>query len=277
LKFSKELRSLLLMQKAPLVIAGCGNMGEAVAASLYSRQFPIFRVDPKFEGDTSSERARCLSQATLHRAAGVLLAMKPQQLASFEADWHRVDASFQGTPIISILAGVSLSHLEKVFPGHSIIRVMPNLPLTFKEGAAVYCCSGGTTSDQRSLLTDIFTEICPVLIEVESENEVDIATALAGSGPAFFLLCAQAMTEAATELGLAAETATTLVLQTLRGAGIWAQQSHAPMTELIARVSSKGGTTEAGIQCFKQRGGEEILRAVIRAASERSKELGRDR
>ncbi|MBI3541356.1 MAG: pyrroline-5-carboxylate reductase, partial [Deltaproteobacteria bacterium] len=108
---------------------------------------------------------------------------------------------------------------------------------------------------------------------VETEEQLDAVTALSGSGPAFVYLFAKEMIEAGEKQGLPKEVATQLFKQTLLGSAKMVSQSQEPLTTLMERVASKGGTTEAGLKVLEERGLKGILEKTISAATQRAREL----
>jgi pyrroline-5-carboxylate reductase len=102
---------------------------------------------------------------------------------------------------------------------------------------------------------------------------MDVVTALSGSGPAYFFLFMEALQAAGTKLGLTADTARLLTLQTAFGAAKMALESREDAATLRQRVTSPGGTTERAIEVFRQEGLETLAHRALQAAAERSREL----
>jgi pyrroline-5-carboxylate reductase len=111
------------------------------------------------------------------------------------------------------------------------------------------------------------------VVWVSSEDELDVVTALSGSGPAYFFLLAELMTEAGMGLGLAPETARRLAIATLHGAGQLASGSDGDLARLRAEVTSKAGTTEAAIRSLESADLRAIVTRALEAATRRSREL----
>jgi pyrroline-5-carboxylate reductase len=108
---------------------------------------------------------------------------------------------------------------------------------------------------------------------VQDEDALDVVTALSGSGPAYFFLLAELMTDAAVNLGLDRASAQELSIQTLFGAGSMARASDGDLARLRAEVTSKGGTTEAALRSFDGANLRGIVAAAIAAATERGREM----
>lgn len=112
-----------------------------------------------------------------------------------------------------------------------------------------------------------------IALWLDDEAQIDAVTAVSGSGPAYFFLLMQAMTDAGEKLGLSRETASRLTLQTALGAAQMALSSEVEPAELRRRVTSPNGTTEAAIKSFQANGFEALVEQALNAASQRSAEL----
>jgi pyrroline-5-carboxylate reductase len=107
------------------------------------------------------------------------------------------------------------------------------------------------------------------------EGYLDIATAVSGSGPAYFFLFVECLIEAAVRIGMAEDTAQELVLQTMIGSGQLLKKSGKPPAELRRMVTSPGGTTAAALQQFENGNFNELVSEAVAAAYQRAKELGK--
>jgi pyrroline-5-carboxylate reductase len=174
--------------------------------------------------------------------------------------------------IVSIAAGITLSYLSARLKTSKIVRVMPNTPALVQEGISVLSMCECIHDKEMSLVRDIFMSVGKVI--VLPEKYMDAVTALSGSGPAFFALFAEAMTDAGVKMGLTEDTASELAAQTFIGTGKLLETGMPP-NKLREMVTSPGGTTAAGLRVFEERGFGDMVLAVIEAAVKRSKELGR--
>jgi pyrroline-5-carboxylate reductase len=141
-----------------------------------------------------------------------------------------------------------------------------------QSGATALYANTRVTDQQRSLAESILRAV-GLVIWVEDEDLMDVVTALSGSGPAYFFLFMEAMQTAGTELGLPADTARLLTLQTAFGAARMALESPEDAGTLRRHVTSPGGTTEAAINILQQGGLEDLVRRALQGAARRSKEL----
>jgi pyrroline-5-carboxylate reductase len=176
--------------------------------------------------------------------------------------------------LVSIAAGLPLSRLCSWF-GHSrVIRTMPNTPLLVGYGATVFTCAEAVSDADREFVRRIFGALGTV--HEMPETAMDAVTALSGSGPAYMFEMVQALVDAGAAVGLEAEAAFELVTQTMAGAAAMLKRGMGTPEELRIAVTSPGGTTAAGLGVLQAAGFRELLQQTVRAARDRSIELGRD-
>ncbi|MGH2414593.1 MAG: pyrroline-5-carboxylate reductase, partial [Microcystaceae cyanobacterium] len=202
----------------------------------------------------------------------LLLAIKPQVLDAVIADLATEKLSDRNPVVISIVAGVTLQHLEAAFPEQPVIRAMPNTPATV--GAAMTAIASGTkvTEDHFSLAKSIFEAVGQV-VEVP-ESMMDAVTGLSGSGPAYVAMLIEALTDGGVAAGLPRGIAAQLALQTVLGTAQLMQASGLHPAQLKDRVTSPGGTTIAGVAELEKAGFRSAVIEAVRAAYRRSQELG---
>ena len=260
---------------------GGGNMAEAIIKGIVTGGlYPASQISV---GDVKAERLAYLADTygvaittdNSEVAAGsdvLVLAVKPQMLAQAAESIRghiRPDAV-----IVSIIAGKRVSDIETLLRQWAIVRVMPNTPALVGEGASVlYANDRGRTGLDK--VRRVFGCI-GVALTVDDETLIDAVTAVSGSGPAYFFLFMQEMIKAGTSLGLTPEVARRLVLQTAKGAALLAVSAdlRGQSTEdLIARVATPGGTTEAALNVFRAAGFGRMVDEALRAACGRSREL----
>ncbi len=202
----------------------------------------------------------------------VILAVKPQVMTNVLDDIS--NSVTAGHVIISIAAGVTLSTLEAGLPpGTRIIRVMPNTPALVQQGAAGLCRGNSATAEDMDLALEIFNAV-GVAVEV-SEGLMDAVTGLSGSGPAYCFAFLEGLIDAGVREGLARDTATKLAVQTLLGSAMLCAKSGKHPAELTAMVTSPGGTTIEGLYQLERNAFRGAIMDAVRAATARSKELGK--
>jgi pyrroline-5-carboxylate reductase len=203
----------------------------------------------------------------------LLFAVKPQLLQQIALPLHQAVQAKQST-IISIAAGVRSTDLEKWLGGElAIVRVMPNTPALVRAGASGMYANHRVSDQQRNLAESVMRSV-GLTVWLENESQMDIVTALSGSGPAYIFRIIEAMEDAATRSGLSRETSRLLAIETVLGAAKLAVESDDSPAELRQKVTSPGGTTEQGLKRLEQGDIGQVFQNVIDAAIERSQEMG---
>jgi len=259
---------------------GGGTMGEAMIRGLLRQGLvPPERVivsDPlearrtslssKLGVRTTSANAEVASAARI-----LVLAVKPQVLRAVLTDlaWQMPADAL----VLSIVAGAAIQSLRKHLGSQGIVRIMPNTPGQVGEGISVWTASPEVTPEQREQARAIVSAL-GAEVYVDAEPYLDMATALSGSGPAYVLLIIEALIDAGVEMGFARPVAEKLVLQTVRGTAIYAQQSGQHPAVLRNAVTSPGGTTAAALHVLEKGGLRAVLTEAVLACYEKAKSLG---
>ncbi len=259
-------------------VLGTGHMGQALIRGLveknaYPQRIIAYDVDKKklhtFQKETHIKAAQSSRQCA-SLADVVILAVKPQGLESLAQEIET--ALGQNTLVMSIAAGVPLKKLQSFFSKPvALVRVMPNMPALVGSGMSAFSLGRHCANKHKKIAEAIlasFGEAVPV-----QEKMLDLVTAVSGSGPAYFFLLAEKLIEAAYEMGMKVDIAKKLVYQTAFGSGRVMIEELEDPEDLIARVASKGGTTEAALRVFKKQGIGKIIQDAVKAAYERSKEI----
>lgn len=257
---------------------GGGNMAAAIVGGLLRKGFAPADV---LVAEPSGERRAWLghefgigveeSAADCLQADVIVLAVKPQQMKEALTPLPALRA---GQLALSVAAGVRAADIAHWLRGHAAVaRAMPNTPALVGEGATGLYGLPGVSAAQRSWASHIM-EAVGTVVWVEDETLIDAVTAISGSGPAYVFYFIEALEAAGVELGLSTETARRLTLQTFLGASTLAMRDAAPPAELRARVTSKGGTTERGLQALEQGDVQGAIRRAAHAAAQRAREMG---
>ena len=198
----------------------------------------------------------------------VFLAVKPQAFSDAVAGCK--DKIRSAHQIVSIMAGVTIQHIQELLPA-PVIRVMPNTPCIVGQMAAGYAV-GDNVSPQMLEFVEKLLSCTGTAFRVD-EPELDAVTGLSGSGPAFVAYLIQKFIDAGVEEGLSPEISHELTIKTFIGTGILLQEKHLSPEELITMVSSPNGTTVAGREILEKSDIGEIICKTIARASARSREL----
>ena len=203
-------------------------------------------------------------------AKTVVLAVKPQ-------GWHAVAQILNGNlapdaVIISVMAGVTTEQLGYAFAGHAVARVMPTTGVATGKGVAtLYAATETGMAAARGLFAPMATTV-----ELADETQMNSATAVSGSGPAYVYAFVRALEKAGRETGLSSSHARDLARGTLVSAARLLDETGEEPDALIKKVASPGGTTEAALNvlCAPGNGLDDLVLAAVRAAEKRSRELG---
>jgi pyrroline-5-carboxylate reductase len=259
---------------------GGGNMGEAILArvlaqGLVSREEVTVSDVSEMRRDWLSREYRVRVTADNREAAEwgevVVLAVKPQGLAGVMAG---LKGAFKAPQLVlSIVAGVRLSILCSGLGYRRVVRVMPNTPAQIGEGMSVWTAAAEVTGEQRKRASAILGAMGRE-IYFEDEKYLDMATAVSGTGPAYLFLFAEALAEAAVEVGFSYDVARELVGQTILGSARFMTQSDKLPVELRRQVTSPGGTTEAALARLEAGRFTKLIKEAVSAAYHRAQELG---
>ena len=200
----------------------------------------------------------------------IILAVKPQNLPRvIDEIGGRLSPSQM---VISIIAGVKLRKLTEGLKTEKVVRAMPNILAQIGQGVTLWMASE-TLSQQEKDRVRYILGILGRELSTNNEEELDIATALSGSGPAYAFFFTESLIEASRELGMSESTARILISQTLSGSGQLVIESGLDIGELRRRVTSPGGTTAAALKVFEGENLKGTIKKAIRAAYLRAKEL----
>lgn len=260
-----------------ITLVGGGRMGEAMlsgwlaAGSVSADLATVVEPSPERREALTELGVRVLADAaTAFPADVVVLAVKPQVL---EGVLDGLAARIGDALVVSVAAGITTARLESHLPaGSAVIRVMPNTPAFVGEGMAVISRGTEATSDQVDLVTDLFESIGKAI--VVDERYQNAATAISGSGPAYFALVIDALSRAGVGAGLPRDVAQALAVQTMHGTAALLDRSGMHPEALVDGVASPGGTTIAAINELEAAGVRAALAQAVAAAVARAEELG---
>ena len=227
-------------------------------------------IRKKFGVSVTTDNRYCAQQADM-----VVLAVKPQVMADVCRDIAPVVQNTRPL-MVSIAAGLTVDTLDEWLAGGlPLVRVMPNTPSLVGKGAAGLFANAQVKEAQKTMVQSVLESIGSALW-VEDENLLHGVTALSGSGPAYFFLMLEALEAAATEAGIAPDTARELAIQTMAGAAEMAARSEHDPGQLKRNVMSPGGTTEQAINTFEEGGLRDLVQKAYGAAFKRSEEMAKE-
>ncbi len=201
----------------------------------------------------------------------IVLAIKPQVLPGVLGDLKRLLQPSQ--LVLSIVAGARLETLRKGVAHDAVVRVMPNTPAQVGQGMSVWTVTETVTMKQREAVQTILQSMGREL-QVDDEKCMDMATAISGSGPAYFFLITESLIDAGVHVGLTRETAQELAIQTILGSAHLLRDTGRHPAELKNAVTSPGGTTAAALLELEEGGIRAMISQAVIAAYEKAQSLG---
>lgn len=262
-----------------ITFIGGGNMAGAIIGGLIKQGWTpasIIVIEIAAAARTQLEsRLKVKTAQAVDAAAAqadcIVLAVKPQQMREVA---QALAPLLRAQLLITIAAGIRLADLSRWLGGYSrIVRVMPNTPALALAGVSGLYAPPAASAADRAAAEQILGAV-GATVWLEREQDLDAVTAVSGSGPAYVFYFLEALERAASELGLRQDTARKLALETFAGAIKLACAAGEPPATLRARVTSKGGTTERAILALETDGVKDAIARAVRAAAERSRELG---
>lgn len=264
-----------------LAFIGGGNMAKALVGGLLGRggRAPdIWVADPGAEqrsqlaADYPAVHVTADNLEAATAAPVWVLAVKPQQMPGVARGLQPAVASRQPL-VLSVAAGIRASDLGRwLGPGATIVRTMPNRPALVGAGVTALYAQGSVGGQARETCEAIMAAVGRS-VWVDSDDQIDMATAISGSGPAYFLRLMELLEDAGAGLGLPREVARLLALETAFGTAQLARESARPCAELRAEVTSAGGTTAAALAVFEASDLRGIVANAVAAAHSRAGEL----
>jgi len=265
------------MNYSRLGVIGCGQMAYALLKGIINN--PELRFDSILANDINPARSSlfaqefkanpCSAEELAQNSDIILLAVKPNQIARVLTG---LKVSKPGQLFISIAAGIKIAQIESLLPDScAVIRVMPNTPALVGEGMSVIAPGKNVNKQQTDLVKKIMESIGKA--RLMEEEYLDAVTAVSGSGPAYIFLIIEAMIDAGIKIGLSADIAQELVLQTVKGSVALLESGEEHPAVLRQKVCSPAGTTIAAVKELEAKGLRNAIYCAVEAAWKRSIEL----
>lgn len=255
---------------------GVGNMAGAILRSALNsgivKPSQVYAFDPntdnlkKYDGINIADSNRKVCE----NCDLIFLGIKPQMLDAVAED---LNGLFSGKALVSMLAGVSVERLKKALGDVYAIRVMPNTPITVGYGCTAVARTDGVPDDDYNIVCDIF-KASGDIVEVK-EDEINRTIPLSSSAPAFFFRFIKAMVDSGVKSGMSYENSYSLAVSTMHGVSHLMKSTDKTPDELIAQVTSPGGTTLAGLTAFDDADFEKMIFDVFERTVKRADELGK--
>lgn len=263
-----------------LAVIGAGMMGSAVVTGIVNHNVlkaeEIFISDPdtgkvkKLHEELGTNIASSNSDAVMN-ADAVLIAVKPQFL---DGALCSIKESLPSEALVmTIAAGVPVVRYLHALEAERIIRIMPNTPAQVGEGVCAWFATGAVTTEQKELAVQILSSL-GMVFEVKRESDLDLVTAVSGSGPAYVYLFIESMVDAAVQIGLPRPLSEKIVLQTVLGSSVYLKQAGKHPVILKNEVTSPGGTTAAALAAMEKEGLRTAVTEGMIACLKKTIELG---
>ena len=266
------------MSKTRIAFIGAGNMAASLIGGLRAKGLEAAQIRASDPGEQT--RARVSAEHGIEVFADnaeaiqgvdvIVLAVKPQAM---KAVCEAIRPSLAPNQlVVSIAAGITCASMKNWLGAQPIVRCMPNTPALLRQGVSGLFATSEVSAEQRQQAEELLSAV-GIALWLNEEQQLDAVTAVSGSGPAYFFLLIEAMTAAGVKLGLPADIAAQLTVQTALGAAHMAVASDVDAAELRRRVTSPAGTTEAAIKSFQAGGFEALVEKALGAAAHRSAEM----
>ncbi len=261
--------------KTKIGMIGGGNMGGAIIEGIHKRyNVSVCEQDKKRSGWLKRKYKIAVGDLTtvVKKSHVIILAVKPQ---NFDQVLKQLQPLLTKDKfVVSIAAGITCRYIEKRLGAKTrVVRTMPNLPAQVGEGITGICAGKAAKNKDLGLVEQLFS--CVGATVVVQEKDMDAVTAASGSGPAYVFLFIESFQRAVRSLGFSENLAKALVLQTIKGSFDLLVRQKEDAAVLRARVTSKGGTTQAAMDVFRKKKFDQVFKTALNAAKRRAKELSK--
>lgn len=269
------------MESFNIGFIGSGKMASAIIKGLIKSGFakPENLIATQAETEGVEEKSKDLgiriildNKPLVEKSDIIFIATKPNQVEGVLKEISPLITADK--LVVSIAAGVTTGFIESNLPGGTrVIRVMPNTPALVNEGMSGICGGKSAKADDLEYIQKMLSTIGKCIIV--DESQIDIVTAISGSGPAFFYKVINDIARAGEKLGLDYEKSLLLSIQTAIGSAKMALNRTVSMEELISNVATKGGCTRVGVDCMEEEKSEKLFFDVIKSTTEKAHALGK--
>jgi pyrroline-5-carboxylate reductase len=272
-----------MLTNSRITFIGSGAMAEAMISGLLNQgiaqEHNLVAAGPREERGAELHKKYGVTPCTdnAHAVQGaevVVLSTKPQVLPSLYPQLAGAIAA--EALVLSIIAGARIENIVNGLGHASVVRSMPNTPAQIAEGITVWIAAPSVSSAQREQ-TRLLLGALGQEVEADNEDQLDMATALSGTGPAYVFLFMEALVDAGIHLGFSRRVAEQLVVQTVKGSVDYYNHSANHLSRLRNQVTSPGGTTAEALYYLEKAGFRTAISRAVWAAYLRSAALGQGR
>ena len=266
-----------------ILLIGCGHMGEALLSSwIKSKKYQLNVVDPnrynflkkKYKNNKIKISKSILDLEKINNFYFIIIAVKPIDLNKTLDQLDKItlrDTSI----IISVVAGKKINVFKNKFKKiKNFFRIMPNMPASVGYSMNCIVSNQYSSKTKKNELINLFNYSGTSLF-LDNEDQIDMATAISGSGPGFVFNIIDAMENAAIKLGFSKKIAKILVTQTFKGSIELLLKNNLNAKDLVKIVATKGGTTEAGLKTMERNNIHKIFINLTKSSYRRAKKQGK--
>jgi pyrroline-5-carboxylate reductase len=261
-----------------ITIIGGGNMGLAYARSMFDADHKasvfILENDPERIQEIKASTSISVGNdpKVLTETEVIFLAVKPQVSSAL---FQKIKPFLPSQPlVVSIMAGIQIESIQRGLGLDKVVRAMPNLPAKLNKGMTTYVAASSVGTKELETVSFLL-KATGRIARVPNEAQLDRSVGISGSGPGFVFYFMEAMEKAAMEMGFPKAQAKSMVAQTFEGAVSLYKESDDSLKTWMDRVSSKGGTTLAGLHYFEDKQVSKEIQNGIQACVSRAIELGK--
>lgn len=246
----------ILYESPNVGIIGLGHFGKALATGLIDHTYcgvmatsiqPVEWADSRM----GKQVKMCADNKELASKCPIIcVAVRPQDMDSVLEDL----IDFKGL-LISFAAGLPHSYYESKVKGASVVRAMSNLGVAYGKGMTAWVASEDMDIQMRRITQSLLSDLGNVIkLDLEDENQIDVVTALSGSGLAYLAQVFDSMKNVGVNHGMSEKNAELTVLETVSSVLALFDNTELSLDEIVSGVASKGGTTEAGLKTMEEKG-----------------------
>jgi len=266
-----------------VLIIGCGHMGSAlIDAWLNLKSYSFTIVDPfnynnlkkKYNKKKIQIFNKTPIQDQINKFDIIIFAVTPQVAEKVVNDYK--DFKFKKNSMIgTIIAGKKINFYKKYLKSSKqIVRIMPNMPALVRNGITCLVPNKHFNKKNRKIIDQLFLKVGKT-VWLDNESQIDIATAISGSGPGYIFSLIYAFEKAGQQIGFSKKLSRELILSTFLGSLKLMEKTKKEPDDLANSIAIKGGTTEAGIKVLKKNKINNIIYNTFLAAYKRASILGK--
>lgn len=265
--------------KKKLAVIGVGNMAKAIIGGILSKDFPLSKIilfdrtSTQYESFLDNSLIQIANSITdaVNDADCVLLSVKPQNYDEVLSEIATLPEANEKL-YISIGAGISSESVSHRLSGAQVVRVLPNVPMLIGQGVSVICQNPAVTSSDFEFVCDVFRSAGSVLLI--DEKDMNAIIGVTSSSPAYVFQFISAMYQGAIAQGLDNKDLLDAICDVVIGSALTLKTSSDSPEEWVARVASKGGTTERALATLEKYRFSEGIGEAMKACTARADELG---